>query len=198
MPMLRAMLATTAGLATAFPCLAGARKPVVNPLPKGAIAGKHPYGVTLALTKDLCRTVWKQKSTRDNRDLGEALCLYAERVATAVFAPVSRRDTNTAAEPDAGEPQLSARFVEMRRNEPAWAWHDQEVAILLEWSMRDRVGRLVRVKTIQGVARDKAGTLFTRTRRRHDAVRAAIDDVFARSVREMISSPELRKLAGSW
>jgi hypothetical protein len=194
-PRVYSVLVVALGILLPSWAVAGAWKLEVKPLPEDPTRGKLPIRVTLLLAEECCGLV-KEISFLEKRKvaLGEVLCGYAEEVARAAFADFIRRGEAT--RPEAGtEAVLRLRFVDISWSSGMSAWSQQEVLILIEWMVLDREGKTLWAQTIRGVARGKLGTLFSVSRRNRELLQAAVDDVFNQSLKQMISSPELRRLA---
>jgi hypothetical protein len=113
----------------------------------------------------------------------------------AAFAGFIHADDPTRGPEAETDAVLRLRFVDVSESGHSYSWNQMEYLIIIEWTALDRDGRTLWMQTVRGVGRGKQGTIFTTDRLHREVMQAAFDDVFNQSLKQVISSPELRSLA---
>lgn len=67
--------------------------------------------------------------------------------------------------------------------------------VLLEWTVKDSSGKTVWIKAVQGSSTHYEGNLMTYKKNLKRIVEDPVKDLAEKSVSEMTSAPELRKLS---
>jgi hypothetical protein len=190
------ILVAALGISIPVWAFGGVYKMKVKPIREDPVREKLPIRVTLELKKDLCGLVKRlEGGCSPNYALGEAICAYSERVAGAAFAGFVRTDGASPGPVSETDAVLRPRLADISESGHTWSWSKVEIVIVIEWAALDREGNTLWVKTVPGVGRGKQGTMFTCGGNHRKITQAAVDDVFNQSLNELISSPELRRLA---
>jgi hypothetical protein len=173
----------------------------MEPLPEH---DKIPLRATLVLSEQFCNRTYKVDQSRSLRTwvyrMGKTLCAYAENVARDSFREVVvAQEETTSADQDTDvivTPRVIAVLVDFP-DFPQSLWEEQEVEIILEWTVTDHTGKLLWTHTDGGVSRLRAGSFLTRARLNRTAMQRAVDEVFRKFRDLIIASPELRTLAAA-
>jgi hypothetical protein len=111
--------------------------------------------------------------------LGDVLCRYAEQVANAAFVEVNR--VNDITEIQDTDLILIPKFIDMDQTGPGF--RKKEIFILVEWRALDNKKNLIWVTTVRGL-----GYSFKPKK----GLQQAVDDLFRKSLAEILASQELR------
>jgi hypothetical protein len=173
----------------------------MEPLPE---PDKLPLRATLVLSEQFCSRTYKVDQSRSLRTwvyrMGKTLCAHAENVARDSFSEVVvAKEETTSAGQDTDvvvTPRLIAVLVDFP-DFPQSIWAEQEVEIILEWTITDRTGKLLWTHTDGGISRLRAGSFLTRARLNRLAMQRAVDEVFRKFRGLIVSSQELHTLAAA-
>jgi hypothetical protein len=127
--------------------------------------------------------------------LGGALAQNAEVLTRELFSDVVV--TNGGASPGkAGTAAvLIPRMVLAEQNMAAWAFGDQKLSVLLEWTLKDGQGNTVWVDTIKGEGETNAGNVFTHNSNAEERIKIMLDNLFHQSFQAMSSAKAIREFA---
>lgn len=154
---------------------------------------QHTAAVELCLAPGLATTVVRVEIA-DNFDamLGPRLVANAEATARAAFddVRVSSASADAAAAGDRG--RLTVRFGGSATDlQTLYAFSEASTTIDLEWTLENRAGNVVWLGTIRGEGRANVGNAFTARGKAEDRFQRALDDVFAKSLESLRTSPEI-------
>lgn len=155
---------------------------------------KLDLSVDLHLSDELSDYRWKQETAFGGgfkMELGPDLCLNAEAMAKSVFkhVTISRGpiDTNTTGQAAV----LIPRVVSVEKPIGSTSFSKTEMVVDLEWSLVDKTGKLIWVETIQGIGEGKTGNSFNHKSHTRKMVKNAFLDLFQKSAKAMLESPEI-------
>jgi hypothetical protein len=157
---------------------------------------KPSLNAALVLTPEFCATKTKKGTWGINQEtfpVGKAACAELEPALKGVFSGLTRVEASSSA----GEAQvvLMPRFVDIGATQTLGAFSNRELIVLVEWTVKDKVGKTVWVETVQGSSKHHMGNLFTHNKNLKRIVADSVKDMAVQSATKMSSSPELSKLA---
>jgi hypothetical protein len=156
--------------------------PVAQPLPH------HPV---LVLDKELTDYQFKAGYVYP---LGVAFQDYAHNVTGKCFNHVDEAASMDQAFADSSADMvLVPRVVKMDRSLGMYAWHNQNVTLVMEWVAKDRASqKTVWLKTITANASEPIGTIGTDANHRRILMQKLFDDLNAKTFEAFQHAPELR------
>ena len=193
--MNRQILLTLALGAVLAGCVTSQFNFVVKPLSTEPGSNKINLSAGLQLSPELC--TYSHTSVHQGGEnhfqLGHSLCGYAKSVVRDSFASmtVAENGAFTAPVDVIIKPKVTNVTVFYRTGViPAKV----ESVILMEWNITDRTGSILYTNTVQGDGIDqrKYGMADVRYQA---SMQNALDDLFNKSYREILASPELRHVA---
>ena len=145
----------------------------------------------LVLSPEFCATVTTK--AHEKFRVGKAACAALEPSLKKVFASLTRIDDSS----KSGNAQvvLEPRFADVGSTQRAFAFSNRELAVLVEWTVRDQSGKAVWIETVQGSAKRHMGNAFTHDRNVRRIVNESVEEMAEQSAEKMSSSPELLKLS---
>jgi hypothetical protein len=156
---------------------------------------KLPLKAALVLTPEFCATITKDGpfTTKERFEIGKAACTELEPALKAAFPNLARVEAATSS----GDAQvvLLPRFVNVDATMGITAFSNREMAVLLEWTVKDMSGNTVWLETVQGSAKHHVGNMFTYKKNCKLIAEDSVKDAAEQSAARMASAPELRKLA---
>jgi hypothetical protein len=127
-------------------------------------------------------------------ELGPAFASNSEAVAKAVFQDVVVLHGDDQAIPAGLDAVLTPRVASIERSVAPVAWDPVDMAISVEWTVKDSQGQVVWVNTIKGIGEADAGSAFSFETQCLEQTRLALQDLFAKSCTAMAASPEIQAL----
>ena len=148
------------------------------------------------LTPEFCATKTKKGTWGINQEtfpVGKAACAELEPALKGVFPGL----TQVEAASSAGNAQvvLMPKFVDIGATQTLGAFSNRELVVLVEWTVKDKLGKTVWVETVQGSSKHHMGNVFTHNKNLKRIVADSVKDMAEQSASKMSSSPELTKLA---
>jgi len=140
-------------------------------------AAPQPLNLTagLVLTPEFCATIDKKHS--EKFEVGKAACAQLEPVLSKVFA--------------------KPRFSEVGGTKKAFAFSTRELVILMEWTVRDREGKVLMLDTVQGTGKRHMGNMYTYKSNLKHIVEDATQDMAEQSAQKIAAFPALVKLSSA-
>lgn len=159
-----------------------------KPLSVEQDTSKIPLSVDLVLPEEFCNYKFEQWRGGDWRIfyLGAALCEYAEDAASRVFSSISISHGDKDQPAGEVDATLTPRVINVELMFPPTIFQENEVIIIVGWSLVGRKGRTIWAAEVQGNVRNK------KLKRVFDD---AMREVFEQSVRDMISARTIREYA---
>jgi hypothetical protein len=132
--------------------------------------------------------------------IGENLCLNSELLARAVFSSVALVENESEARAIGAKAILTPRFVSATQTLSTFPFpYESKVTAVLQWDLKDLNGGIVWVDTIAGEGRMTDYVAFDYVGNRRRLFEAMLSDLFYRSQKSMLASPEIRKFVSkSW
>jgi hypothetical protein len=158
-------------------------------------AAPQPLNLTagLVLTPEFCATIDKKHS--EKFEVGKAACAQLEPALSKVFAKLIRVDD--AAKAADAQLVLEPRFSEVGGTEKAFAFSTRELVILMEWTVRDREGKVLMLDTVQGTGKRHMGNMYTYKSNLKHIVEDATQDMAEQSAQKIAAAPALVKLSSA-
>src|SRR6266446_215467 len=171
--------------------------PPKNPVGGFPTVSKIPLNVELRLSDELRAAKWESHWMGDTWliPLGGAFTQNAEVVARELFSSVVVTNGNTGPAKDGVNAILTPRMVLVEQNRARWAYGNQVLTVLFEWTLADAQGNTVWVDTIKGESEEVMGTVLTQTSHGEKRVKELLEDLFRKSFQAMSSSPAIREFA---
>jgi hypothetical protein len=150
----------------------------------------------LVLTPEFCATKSKKGTWMINQEtfpVGKTACAEFEPILKTAFSSMTKVEDASAV----GDAQviLTPRFVDVGASQRMLAYGDRELTVVVEWTARDKSGKLVWLETIQGTGKKHMGNAFTHGSNVKHIVEEAERDVAQQAVAKMTASPEMARLA---
>ena len=158
-------------------------------------AAPKPLNLTaaLVLTPEFCATI--DKKHNEKFSVGEAACAQLEPVLSKIFAKLTRVDD--ASKTADAQLVLEPRFSEVGGTEKAFAFSTRELVILMEWTVRDREGKVLMLDTVQGTGKRHIGNTFTYKNNLKHIVEDSTQDMAEQSAQKIAAAPALVKLSSA-
>jgi hypothetical protein len=158
-------------------------------------AAPKPLNLTagLVLTPEFCATIDKKHS--EKFEVGKAACAQLEPVLSKIFTKLTRVDDASKAA-DA-QVVLQPRISEVGGTEKAFAFSTRELVILMEWTVRDREGKVLMLDTVQGTGKRHMGNMYTYKSNLKHIVEDATQDMAEQSAQKIAAAPALVKLSSA-
>jgi len=155
--------------------------------------------VALQLSEELRNARWERHMMGDTFiiPLGDAFAENSQVLARALFSEVVVTDGTRGPAQGGINAVLIPRMVSVHQTLGAWAWGDQVMSVIFEWTMKDANGNTVWVDTITGEAQAHGGNLFTHQGQTEKRVKALVEDLFRKSFRTMSSAAAIRDFVSS-
>lgn len=152
--------------------------------------------VALVLSDELRQARWERSAGGETVVLpfGEHLATNSENVARALFSGVTVQTSPGPVPPEAAG-LLVPRMVFIEQSFGIWVWDDANITMGLEWTFKDRDGRVVWVDTVKGTGTNATGNLFTSRTRMTERAGLVIEDVFRKSFDAIAGARALRDFA---
>jgi len=147
----------------------------------------------LVLTPEFCATIDKKHS--EKFEVGKAACAQLEPVLSKIFTKLTRVDDASKAA-DA-QVVLQPRISEVGGTEKAFAFSTRELVILMEWTVRDREGKVLMLDTVQGTGKRHMGNMYTYKSNLKHIVEDATQDMAEQSAQKIAAAPALVKLSSA-
>ena len=158
-------------------------------------AAPKPLNLTasLVLTPEFCATIDKKHS--EKFEVGKAACAQLEPALGKIFAKLTRvDDVSKAAD---AQLVLEPRFSEVGGTEKAFAFSTRELVILVEWTVRDREGKVLMLDTVQGTGKRHIGNTFTYKNNLKHIIEDSTQDMAEQSAQKIAAAPALVKLSAA-
>ncbi len=143
----------------------------------------------LVLTPEFCATVKKKAGERF--PIGKAACAELQPVLEGIFTSLTPVDDSS----KAGDAHvvLEPKFADLAGARTSF--NGRDLAVLVEWTVRDQSGKVVWIETVQGSAKSHLGNAFTRGSNLKHLVEDSVQNMAEQSAAKMSSSPELLKMS---
>ena len=165
----------------------------LGPPPETTLS-KLPLTAELVLSHELCSTKTGHHLNGDVLSIGKAVCPQLQAKLSKVFLNLVRIDKLPAAGHTSAQVVLIPKFVDISATQPLLGSSQQELVIVLEWTVQDAAGKTIWLQTIQGSSQHKRGWIIT-PNRRTELIEGAAGDLALSSAMKMSTAPELQKLA---
>jgi hypothetical protein len=157
-------------------------------------SNKLPLRAELVLSRELCSAKIGHYLNGDVFSIGKAVCPQLKAKLNDVFLDVKPIEKLPAAGSTSAQVVLIPKFVDISATLPLLGSSQQELVIVLEWTVQDAAGKPIWLQTVQGSSQHKRGWVVTPTRRT-ELVTGAAAELANASASKMSAAPELRKLA---
>lgn len=147
----------------------------------------------LVLTSEFCATV--DKKHNEKFEVGKAACAQLEPALRPVFAKLTRVDD--ASKTSDAQVVLEPRFSEVGGTEKAFAFSTRELVVLVEWTVRDRDGKVLMLDTVQGTGKRHIGNAFTYKNNLKHILEDSAHDMAEQSALKIATAPALVKLSAA-
>jgi hypothetical protein len=148
---------------------------------------------SLVLTPEFCATV--DKKHNEKFAVGKTACAQLEPALSKIFAKLtSVDDASKAAD---AQLVLEPRFSEVGGTEKAFAFSTRELVILVEWTVRDREGKVLMLDTVQGTGKRHMGNAFTYKNNLKHILEDTTSDMAEQSAQKIATAPALVKLSAA-
>jgi len=162
--------------------------------PAPAASKKIPLTAALVLTPEFCATVNKVGKKMINQEkfaVGKEACKQLEPALAAVFTSLARVEDSA----NTGDAQvvLEPKFDDVGATQKAFAFSNRELVLVLEWTVRDKSGKVLWLETVEGSAKRHIGNTFTHGSNLKHIIEDAVQNLTEQSVEKMASAPQLRR-----
>jgi hypothetical protein len=159
-----------------------------------AAPNKLALTAALVLTPEFCATVKKVGSALVNQekfDVGKEACKQLEPGLATVFTELKR--VADSSETAGAQVVIEPKFADVGATQKAFAFSKRELVVVVEWTIRDRDGKVLWLETIDGSAKRNIGNAFTHGKNMKHIVEDAVQNVTEESAAKMISATQLQK-----
>lgn len=153
--------------------------------------------IKLVITDDFRNAKWKKKSMGETNimPMGENLVHHSIQLVKNVFTHPVVLDENVNSEADVGvEYILTPKLIFVKQTFGVTAFSRAKTSISIEWSLTDVSGKTTWVETINGEGIGKAGNIFTGKKHQKNRFKMALQDLFDKTQKAIVSSKLLRNL----
>ena len=147
----------------------------------------------LVLTPEFCSTV--DKKHNEKFEVGKAACAHLELALRPVFARLTRVDD--ASKASDAQVVLEPRFSEVGGTQKSFAFSTRELVVLVEWTVRDREGKVLMLDTVQGTGQRHIGNAFTYKNNLKHILEDSARDMAEQSAQKIATTPALVKLSAA-
>jgi len=152
-----------------------------------SISNKNiPIRVKLDMSEKYKNTQWKKGQWVIL--LGTNLTKHAEALVSRIFKKANHNDYDAILVPE---------IISVNHQISMWAGQESTISVTNKWTLLDKSGRTIWVKSIIGVGVMEGGTAFTLKTRGEERALLAVDDLFVQTISEMTSSVEIEAYAKS-
>jgi len=159
-----------------------------------SVSGKLPLKAELVLSPQLCSAKTGHYINGDLLSIGKKMCPQIEAELSDIFSELKPVDKLPAAGSTSAQVVLIPKLVDISVTQPLLGSSEQELLIVMEWTVQDAAGKTVWLQTVQGSSHRKRGWIVT-PKRRSALVEAAAEDLAKASATRMSNASELRHLA---
>ena len=158
-------------------------------------AAPKPLNLTadIVLTPEFCTTIDKTHS--EKFEVGKAACNQLEPALSKIFTKLTRVDD--ASKATDSQIVLEPRFSEVGGTERVFAFSTRELVILVEWTVRDREGKVLMLDTVQGTGKRHNGNIYTYKNNLKHIIEDATQDMAEQSAQKIGAAPALVTLSAA-
>jgi len=158
---------------------------------------EHPLTIALLLDEEYSSYVCEVPRRMYRVPLGDALEKNSIFIAEQTFEEVHMVRGSEAEIPPDARAVLTPKVIYGNMSKGVSAFDRLEFVIDVEWTLKDRRGNMIWLKTMRGKARNAGGTIGTIKSQAGKRIRAALKELFAKTHQAIAASPEIRAFAES-
>ncbi|MFZ0306006.1 MAG: hypothetical protein WAL75_25190 [Terracidiphilus sp.] len=147
----------------------------------------------IVLTPEFCATI--DKKHNEKFEVGKAACEQLQPALGKIFTKLTRVDD--ASKASDAQVVLQPQFSEVGATEKTFAFSSRELVVLVEWTVRDREGKVLMLDTVQGTGKRHMGNAFTYKNNLKHILEDCTSDMAEQSAQKIASAPALVKLSAA-
>jgi len=155
-----------------------------------------PLKAEIVLSPEFCATKRRQSlGIKDVLKVGKAACEELYSALVPMFSNLERVEKVPAAGRSTAKITLIPRFIDISATQQPYLPSSQrKLVILLEWTIKDSIGRTIWLQTVQGSSEHKAGWMVT-GKQVSGLVDAAVSDLATDSVTRISAAREIQGIS---
>lgn len=152
--------------------------------------------VKLILTEEFRNAKWQRESMGDTWiiPIGGNLVHHSVQLMKNVFTHPMFPDDPMEGKNPAAEYFMTPKLVQFDRALGVSAFSENKTSISVEWNLSNPAKETVWVETVQGIGLGTAGNLFTHEEHKRKNLKMALQELFEKTQKILLSSEFLRKL----
>ena len=170
-----------------FGCAGGVLNVLVQPA-SFETGNKINLKAMLYLNEEFRNAKWEDKPIGWEPNvihLGDNFAINAENLTKTIFLDVTVISSENEITKTKGDVILAPKVISAKQNRPLWTWHDSTLTVAVEWTLKDLENNVLWITTIKGEG-------IAKLMKDEERVKSLVDDLFGKSYKAIISSPEIR------